>query len=130
VTIAAHHVGALDLFRFSHGPFNEQEVSSGQWAAELAALPLLDLMGRDFDSRSDDPSEDGWSELATLERVEVYQATGFVIAQMDITPIEALTRIRAYAFAHDLTASEVAFGIIDHSISLHDDSSDGPDSAS
>jgi hypothetical protein len=122
VTIAASPVGALDLFRFSCGTFSEDDMSGGRWAAQLATLPLLDLVGSNFDI--DDHSESGWSELITLERVEVYQATGMVVAQLDVGPVEALVRIRAYAFAHNLTASEVAWEIIERRLSLADDTPD------
>ena len=63
----------------------------------------------------------------TLEQVEVYQATGMVMARLNIGATEALVRLRAYAFAHDLTASEVGWGIIERRISLEDDDwTDGP----
>jgi hypothetical protein len=122
VTIAASPVGALDLYRFTYGPFTEDDLSGGQWAAELATLPLLDLASSNFDP--EDQSESGWSEIVTLERVEVYQATGMVIAQLNVGPVEALIRIRAYAFAHNLTASEVAWEIIERRLSLADDAPD------
>ena len=67
---------------------------------------------------------DGWSDLVSFERVEVYQATGMVIAQLGVGPTEALVRIRAHAFAHDQTASEVAWSIIERRLSLD---GDGPE---
>jgi hypothetical protein len=50
-----------------------------------------------------------------------------VMARLNIGATEALVRLRAYAFAHDLTASEVGWGIIERRISLEDDDwTDGP----
>jgi AmiR/NasT family two-component response regulator len=46
--------------------------------------------------------------MASLARIDVYQATGMVMAQLDVSAVDALVRLRAYAFSHDLTASEVA----------------------
>ena len=127
VAIAASEVGALDMFRLTDGPFSDDSLMGGLWAAKLAALPLLDLMAEDLDGGADDHGADGWSELVTLERVEVYQATGMVMARLNIGATEALVRLRAYAFAHDLTASEVGWGIIERRISLEDDDwTDGP----
>lgn len=56
--------------------------------------------------------------------MEVYQATGMLIARLGVGAGKAMMRLRGYAFAHDLTASEVAWGIIEHEIVL---SPDGPE---
>ncbi len=88
-------------------------------------------MSKDFEREADDEGPDGWSELVTLERVEVYQATGMVMTRFNIGPTEALVRLRAYAYAHNLTASEVGWGIIERHISLEDDDwTDGPGTSS
>jgi hypothetical protein len=49
VSIARKPVGALDLFRSQPGPLSDLGLDGGLWAAELAALPLLDLMTADVD---------------------------------------------------------------------------------
>lgn len=54
----------------------------------------------------------GWEQLASLERVEVYQATGMIVGALDVTPADALIRLRAHAISHGLTASEVAYRIL------------------
>jgi hypothetical protein len=92
------------------------------WAAELAALPLLDLMTADIDWTAAGESEDGWEQLTSLQRVEVYQATGMIIAELDVDPAEALIRLRAYAYARGLTASEVAWAMVERRIVLDGDS--------
>jgi hypothetical protein len=51
-------------------------LNGGLWAAELAALPLLDLMTSDVDWTAAGEGGNGWEQLASLERVEIYQATG------------------------------------------------------
>ena len=68
------------------------------------------------------PADDtGWQQLAALARVEVYQATGMVMAQLGVGPAEALARLRAHAFANDLTASQVAWSIVERELSLEPD---------
>jgi len=47
-----------------------------------------------------------------MERVEVYQATGMIMETLDVSPAEALVRLRGYAFSHDMTASEVAWAVV------------------
>ena len=116
VKLSASTLGALDLFRHSIGPLSELSLSGAHWAAELAALPLLDLANEDADREGDHPGNDGWDELSSLGRIEIYQATGMVMAQLDVGPAEALIRIRAYAFAHDRTASEVAWDITERTM--------------
>ena len=90
-----------------------------QLAASLAMLPLLDLMtlNVDWDDAAQGQSL-GWEHLAPLERVEVYQATGMIIAALDVTPDEALIRLRAYGFTHNMTASETAWAIVERRLSL------------
>lgn len=123
VSIARKPVGALDLFRNRPGPLSDHGLDGGLWAAELAALPLLDLMTADVDWATAGEGGDGWEQLASLERVEVYQATGMIIAQLDVSAAEALVRLRAYAFSEGLTASEAAWAIVDRRVVLDSDDS-------
>jgi len=121
VTAASTSIGVLDLFRVTAGPLGDRELAGGLLAAELAALPLLDLMASEDDWGSVADGSDAWSELASLERVEVYQATGMLMGQLDVSPAEALVRLRAHAFALGLTASEVAWRIVERHLSLDND---------
>lgn len=113
ISVSATCIGALDLYRHRRGPLSEPALSAGKWAARLAARPLLDLMTADVDWQAAGESEAGWEQLASLERVEVYQATGVLIAALDITPAEALVRLRAYAIGHSRPISEVAHALLD-----------------
>ena len=113
VAVSATCVGALDLYRRSSGPLSEPAMSGGLWAARLAARPLLDLMTADVDWQAAGESEACWDQLASLERVEVYQATGFLIGALDVTPAEALVRLRAYAIGHSLPISDAAYAVLD-----------------
>jgi hypothetical protein len=118
VAVAFAHVGALDLYNKRIGGLTHRALSGALYAAELAALPLLDLMTAHVDWESIAQSESGWEQLASLERVEVYQATGMIMAALQATPAEALARIRAHAFANGLTASEVAWAIVERRLVL------------
>jgi hypothetical protein len=122
VALARSPIGALDLFRNEAGPLSEAGLEGGLWAAELAALPLLELL-TEVGSAEDDGDGDGWEQLASLQRVEVYQATGMIIGHLDVDASEALVRLRAYAFSHGLTASEAAWAIVERRVSLAEDES-------
>lgn len=121
VTVSAAPVGALDLFRERPGPLSDHDLTGGVLAAVLAALPLLDLMTAEVDWSEVAASGDGWSQLASLERVEVYQATGMLMGQLDCGPTEALVRLRAHAFATGMTASQVAWLIVERRLVLEGD---------
>jgi hypothetical protein len=123
VMISRAPVGALDLFSVRPGWMSEERLDGGLWAAELAALPLLDLMSSDVDWEAAGDGGDGWEQLASLQRVEVYQATGMIIGELDVDPAEALVRLRAYAFARGLTASEAAWAIVERRVILGDEES-------
>jgi hypothetical protein len=121
IVVARDHVGALDLFRGDGGPLSVECLAGGLMAAELAALPLLDLMHADVDWDGTAQGDDGWDQLVSLERVEVYQATGMIVAALGVGPAEALVRLRAHAFALNLTASEVAWAVVERRIQLDSD---------
>jgi hypothetical protein len=101
-------LGALDLFRSVAGPLSTAQLADAIMVADAAAQILLDLVdkARSATGRGDPLAQ--WAQVASLSRVEVYQATGMLMAQLDLSPAAALVRIRAYAFANELTASEVA----------------------
>jgi hypothetical protein len=134
IMVTSMCVGALDLFRDAPGPMGDDQLAGATMAAHLASLTLLDLMagdvpGYDPDSDSDpDPDaaeEDGWGRLAELDRIEVYQATGMLISQLDVGPAEALVRLRAHAIATGQTASQVARAILERGLELERDDHDG-----
>jgi len=90
-------------------------------AAELASIPVLDLMDADLQTALSDPSSNVWAELNVLSRAEVSQATGMLMAQLGIDAAEALVRLRAYAYAADRSAVDVARDILDRRLRLEDD---------
>jgi hypothetical protein len=121
ISLANSYVGALDLYRHAPGPLLGNSLLGGLMAAELAALPLLDMISAEADAKTAGQNEPVWNQLASLARVEVYQATGMVMAQLGVGAAEALTRLRAHAFANNLTASQVAWSVVDRKLSLEPD---------
>jgi len=121
VHLGGHQVGALDLFRTRPGPLSGPSLAGALVAAELAAAPLSQLTGAEVDWADAGQGGDGWEQLASLERVEVYQATGMIIGATGVGPAEALVRLRGYAFTHGLTASEVGFAVVERRLSLDSD---------
>ena len=100
------------------GSLDGDDLAGALVAAELAELPVLDLLGQDLQAAVGDPDEQAWAELAAITRAEVSQATGMLVAQLDIGPAEALVRLRAHAYATGRSATEVARDILDHGLRL------------
>ena len=121
VVVAGEFVGALDLFRAEPGRLGDDDVTSAVVAAELAGIPLLDLLDADLQAAVADPRSTAWAELHQLSRAEVSQATGMLVAQLDVEPAEALVRLRAHAYATGRSATDVARDILDRKITLEAD---------
>jgi hypothetical protein len=107
VRIGEIGLGALDLFRSVVGPLSATQESDALLFADAAAQILLDMIDGTDTAHRGEPLEQ-WDQLASLARTEVHQATGMIMAQLDLSPAAALIRLRAYAFVNELTATEVA----------------------
>jgi hypothetical protein len=121
VLVAGEYMGALDLFRRRPGLLEADDLAGALVAAELAELPLLDLLAEDLQTAMADPDSLLWDELSSITRAEVSQATGMLVAQLDVEPAEALVRLRAHAYAAGRTASAVARDILDRRLRLDAD---------
>jgi hypothetical protein len=121
VLVAGEYVGALDLFRKQPGGLVGEQFAGAIVAAELAAIPLLDLLDADLQAAVSDPKSDAWTELNVLSRAEVSQATGMLVAQLEVEPAEALVRLRAYAYGNGRSATDVARDILDRQLKLDTD---------
>jgi hypothetical protein len=121
LVVAGEYVGALDLFRAEPGVLEDEQLSGAAVAAELAGIPLLDLLDRDLHAAAADPYSSACAELNALSRAEVSQATGMLVAQLEIEPAEALVRLRAHAYATSRSATDVARDILDRILRLEAD---------
>jgi hypothetical protein len=121
VSIAAARVGALELYRRRRGELGAELVAGGELAAGLAAMPLFELMtgGTDWSGSVEEP--DVWDELASLERVEVYQAMGMIMEMLDVGSTEALLRLRGHALATGGSAADVARAVVERRLVLESD---------
>jgi hypothetical protein len=118
VAVAGEYVGALDLFRVQPGRLDDAHFVGAAVAAEMAGLPVLDLLDGDLQAAVADPHSNAWAELHVLSRVEVSQATGMLVAQLEVEPAEALVRLRAHAYSTGRSATDVARDILDRKLRL------------
>jgi ANTAR domain/GAF domain len=121
LVLAGEYVGALDLFRAQPGELPGDHLTGAVVAAELAGVPLLDLMDSDLQAAVNDPGSSAWAEFNALSRAEVSQATGMLVAQLEVEPAEALVRLRAHAYATNRSATDVARDILDRRLQLEAD---------
>jgi GAF domain/ANTAR domain len=121
VVVAGEYVGALDLFRIQPGELQDDQLAGAVVAAELASAPLLDVMDSDLQAAVNDPHSNAWADFNILSRTEVSQATGMLIAQLEIEPAVALVRLRAHAYATDRSVTDVARDILNRRLRLEAD---------
>jgi hypothetical protein len=117
VCVGRISLGALDLFRYQPGPISPSQLVAAMAVADAAAQVLLDVVEGTTEAERAGPVEQ-WEQVASLARIEVYQATGMIMAQLNIGAIDALVRLRAYAFAHEMTAAEVASAIVSRKLQM------------
>lgn len=109
-------IGVLDLYDVRPGALSSAALSGALRTADAALWALLGLRAQDR-LEADDPQRPkvdphGWLSGAPLERNEVYQATGMIIAQLGVNAETALARLRAHAFATDRPIDEVAMDVV------------------
>jgi hypothetical protein len=109
------HVGVLTAYR---------------WLKRLRTQPtVMDFLGRTLGAALIDespPSEDSGDMGADWpERSAIHQATGMVVAQLEIAPIEALALLRARAYMQGSRLGTVATSIVDRRVRFDDFSIEG-----
>jgi hypothetical protein len=109
-------IGAVDLYSTSSAPLQTHQVTD---AAELASVAAWQVLRRIL---SDTPTDDAPGP-ATFHRREVHQATGMVLAQLDISAEDAALLLRAHAFASGRTVAEVANDVVERRLNFAADSS-------
>lgn len=108
VQLGAITLGVFTLYRREPGSLSTEDVSQVLRVTDLAGAALLAL-------RAGQPVADGndtWDEGSGVDRRQVHQATGMLIAQLGVSAEEAFARLRGYAFAHNLHLNAVAGRIV------------------
>jgi AmiR/NasT family two-component response regulator len=109
-------IGAVDLYSTTSTPLQSHEVAD---ASELASVAAWQVLRRILsDTATDDAAGPG-----TYNRREVHQATGMVLAQLDITAEEAALLLRAHAFSSGRSVAEVANDVVERRLNFAADSS-------
>lgn len=109
----ASRFGALTLYRRHPGPLAAAGLADATVLADLAAAALFnDANGVDVDTAP-------WAqEDSSGHYADVSMATGMLAAQLRISVEEALLRLRAHAYSHDLPLLDIARAVLHHGLRL------------
>jgi len=100
-------LGALNLYRDGVGPLSDDQHADALVMADVASQAVLAMQGAaSANAVATSIDVDGDFHLV------VHQAAGMVAVQLGVTVGEALIRLRAYVFSHDLTLTELAEEIV------------------
>jgi GAF domain-containing protein len=100
-------VGVVDLYRETPGPLTPGAVSTAMALAGTVAGPAT----RSAVRSAEDEAPPTANAAPEMRRV-VHQATGMLLAQLDISATEAFFRLKAHAFATNRSLEEVAQDVV------------------
>jgi hypothetical protein len=101
--VGAVRLGALNLYRDRSGSLSDDQHADALVMADVAAHSVLSMQ-----SHAPPNAVAAELDVAADFHLVVHQASGMVAAQLGVSVAEALIRLRAYVFAHDLTLTTVA----------------------
>ncbi|HEY3501663.1 MAG TPA: GAF and ANTAR domain-containing protein [Actinocatenispora sp.] len=108
--VGAVRIGVLETYRPEPGPLSERETARSLLVCHAAIVVLLD------------GQMDGALGAGVLPyRAEVHQATGMIVAQLDVSAEEAFVRLRARAYADNRTVEDVARDVVDRRVRFDDE---------
>lgn len=117
--VGAARLGVLDVYRVSPGALSTEELAQALTFADVATTMLLD--GQE---QAPQGAAAAGLEEAMEYRFELYQAQGMVMVQMQVSLVEALVLLRAYAYSNDRDLADVARDVVTRGIRLDEDRDD------
>jgi hypothetical protein len=123
-------LGVLAAYRVTEGELTAVELTRTLQIADSCAYAVLDMFVPAGRGEGNDPADPLPAEMpadrsqladgaqiaddpiATFVGVEVHQASGMLMVQLDLPIDAALARLRAYAFALDRPLAEVAHDVV------------------
>lgn len=106
--VAGINIGAIDLYARVAGDMTSRQVADAGLLSTILARQVLRRSLRALESED----EDAGDEAGGYSRREVHQATGMVLAQMGITPADALLVLRGHAFASGRPVRDIAADVV------------------
>ncbi len=110
--IGSLNIGAVDLYSARAGDLSASQVDDATVLVSLAARQVLRRALSARPGRTDVIDDEGYS------RRVVHQATGMLLAQLDLPAADALLVLRGYAFSHGRTVRDVATDVVARKITI------------
>jgi hypothetical protein len=118
LALGAIRVGALDLYHNTPGHLSRDQLVDALVYADTALLLVLDAQsGIATPADGDHPNGLG----PVLWHAEVHQAAGMISVQLDVSALEALVRLRAYAYGHNKRLTDVARSVVQRRLRFRPD---------
>lgn len=111
----AVRMGVLDLYRDVPGPLADGDLDEALAYADAATAVLLELQAR---TGEDDVHP--YLVNSLHDRAEVHQASGMISVQLGVRPGDALTVLRARAYASDRSMIDLARDVITRKLRFDD----------
>ncbi|MFD8912211.1 GAF and ANTAR domain-containing protein [Streptomyces sp. NPDC059575] len=106
-------VGTLDLYRDRPGGLSESDLRIALWTRDAVTFAVTNIQpGEEAAEPSAEEGVAPWMRASEADHGEARQAVGMVMVQLDLSPEQALDRIRAAAFAEGRTVGELAHDIV------------------
>lgn len=116
LNVATKTVGTLTLYARLPTWLDEAQLATSASVAQSAGPLVLDHLdgpvsrARDAEERLD----------RKFVRAEVYQASGMIMARLNVSIDEAMMRLRAYAYAHNESINDVARRVVTRDLMFDD----------
>ncbi|MEE4545964.1 GAF and ANTAR domain-containing protein [Streptomyces sp. V4-01] len=101
-------VGALNLFHTADVPLSDEDVALAQAMADIATIAILQQRTLDRSSL-----ENSQLQNALNTRIVIEQAKGILAERWNAGVDSAFSSLRAYARAHQLRITDLAYAVID-----------------
>jgi len=116
LAMGAIRVGVLDLYQDSPRELDHDQLVDALVYADTALLLVLDARsGITISLNGDEPAD----RIPVLWHAEVHQAAGMVSVQLATSALDALVRLRAYAYNHDQQLTDVARAVVERRLRFH-----------
>jgi GAF domain-containing protein len=112
--VGAGQLGVLLMYADRPGRLDLTQRAQAVRLAHAASFAVLDLLS----GMTERAGADGFEVDRDFHRSGVYQASGMVMVQLGVSIEDALIRLRAHAFAHDVPLGEVAQQIVERTLRL------------
>lgn len=119
--VGAIRVGVLDLYRDEPTPLSGNDFADILIVAELITAILLTVGST---GRLAETLGPWWDQ--PLSTREVHQATGMIVAQLEVSAHEAYVRMQAFAYVRDRMLSDVAHDVVNRTLRFGPDPNADP----